>query len=401
MPQFHYQALNAAQQMIAGKLEAPSVVEAIAQLEAEGLVVQSIGYAVPDAMEEPALRPAAAPPVVAAVEQAALQQHLTQVIERSRPLLPALHAYAAEMPVGRYRLQFAKMLEIIERGDTQEATAGIERMPTYWIALLCAASFSHEPARILEQFLSEAQRADELRRQWWWTMAYPLVVLLLAVAVIVFFSFVPIPIFQEMFAGFGLRLPAITRLVLNVALLITSGRIVVVVIVVAACLFLLYKLTELLPPALLNWVGDRFGTLLGRATVFAQFSQFLADLLEAELPPASALRIAGFAAQSPRLRRASWRLASDMEAASPIDATAYRRTITATVLYALRSDLPLRPRVRLIRQLSAVYAERADRSLSWSRGVVEPLGILVVGLIVGTVVIALFLPMVLLIQGLT
>src|SRR3954462_6634435 len=99
MAQFHYQALNAAQQMIAGKLEAPSVVEAIAQLEGEGLVVQSIGYAVPDAMEEPALRPAAAPPVVAAVEQAALQQHLTQVIERSRPLLPALHAYAAEMPV--------------------------------------------------------------------------------------------------------------------------------------------------------------------------------------------------------------------------------------------------------------------------------------------------------------
>src|SRR4051812_20556151 len=282
MPQFHYQALNAAQQMIVGKLEAPSVVQAIAQLEAEGLVVQSIGYAAPDAMQTPALRTAAAPPVVAAVEQAALEQHLTQVIERARPLLPALHAYAAEMPSGRYPRQFAKMLEIIERGDTQDATAGVERMPTYWIALLCAASSSHEPARILEQFLSEAQRADELRRQWWWTLAYPLIVLLLAVAVIVFFSFVPIPIFQEMFAGFGLRLPAITRLVLNVALLITSGRIVIVDIVAAACLFLLYKLTELLPPALLNWVGDRFGTPLGRATVFAQFSQFLADLLEAE-----------------------------------------------------------------------------------------------------------------------
>ena len=42
MPQFHYQALNAAQQMIAGKLEAPSVAQAIAQLEAEGLIVQSI-----------------------------------------------------------------------------------------------------------------------------------------------------------------------------------------------------------------------------------------------------------------------------------------------------------------------------------------------------------------------
>src|SRR4051812_17583259 len=120
MPQFHYQALNAAQQMIAGKLEASSVVQAIAQLEAEGLVVQSIGYAAPDATETPALRTAISPPIVAAVEQAALERHLAQVIERSRPLLPALHAYADEMPSGRYRRQFANMLEIIERGDTQD-----------------------------------------------------------------------------------------------------------------------------------------------------------------------------------------------------------------------------------------------------------------------------------------
>jgi len=400
MPQFHYQALNAAQQIVAGTLEAASVVEAIGQLEADGLVVQSIGYATPEAVQARTPHPLDAPRV-AAVEPAELQQHLARVIERTRPILGALHAYAAEMPAGRYRRQFTKMLEIAERGDVQQAAAGVERMPAYWIALLCAASSSQEPARILDQFLAEAQRADELRRQWWWTLAYPTVVLLLAVVVIVFFSFVPVPIFQDMFAGFGLRLPALTRLVLAVAVLVTSGRIIVVAIAAAAILFLFYKLTEFLPPSLINWFGDRFGTLLGRATVFAQFSQFLAELLQAELPPASALRIAGFAAQSPRLRRASWRLASDIETGGPIDAARYQRTITATVLYALRGDLPLRSRVHLIRQLSTTYADRADRSLSWTRGLIEPLAIVVVGLIVGIAVIALFLPLFTLIQGLS
>src|SRR5207237_639826 len=137
MPQFHYQALNAAQQMIAGNLEAPSVAQAIAQLEGEGLVVQSIGYATLDANETAAPARPAALPVVAAVEHAALQEHLTQVIERARPLLPALHAYADEMPAGLPRRQLTKTLEIIERGDVQQAAAGFERMPTYWIALLC------------------------------------------------------------------------------------------------------------------------------------------------------------------------------------------------------------------------------------------------------------------------
>ena len=90
-----------------------------------------------------------------------------------------------------------------------------------------------------------------------------------------------------------------------------------------------------------------------------------------------------------------------MDAGGAIEVPAYRSTITATVLYALRGDLPLRPRVRLIRQLSAAYTERADRSLSWTRGVVEPLAIAVVGSIVGIAVIALFLPLFTLIQGLS
>jgi type IV pilus assembly protein PilC len=400
MPQFHYQALNAAQQIVAGTLEAPSVVQAIAQLEAQGLVVQSIGYAAPDSTQAP-IRTAAAPPAVAAVESAALQEHLQRVIERSRPLLGALHAYAAEMPLGRNRRQFTKMLEIVERGDARQAAAGVEHTPALWIALLSAASASQEPAQILEQFLAESQRADELRRQWWWSLAYPVVILLLATAVLLFLCCVPIPIFREMFQGFGLRLPRLTQFVLWFSASVTSGRIFIAGFVVLVVGFVFYKAIGLLPFSVRNWIGDRFGTPLGRATVLAQFSQALADLLEAQLPPASALRIAGFATQSPRLRRASWRLATDIETGGLVDAASYRRTITATLLYALRGDLPLPPRVRLIRELSAAYADRADRSLSWTRGVIEPLGIVLVGLLVGIVVVALFMPMVFLIQGLS
>lgn len=400
MPQFQYQALNAAQQIVAGTLEAPSVVQAIGQLEAEGLVVQSIGYAAPEAVQARATRPPDAPRV-AAVEPAELQQHLSRVIERTRPILGALHAYAAEMPVGRYRRQFTKMLEIVERGDVQQAVAGVERTPTYWIALLSAASASQEPARILDQFLTETQRADELRRQWWWTLAYPIVVLLLAAAVLLFLCYVSIPVFHDMFQGFGLRLPRLTQYVLWISTSVTSGRILIAGFAVLVAAYILTKAVGLLPLSLTNWFGDRFGTPLGRATVLAQFSQALADLLEAQLPPASALRIAGFATQSPRLRRASWRLATDIETGGLVDAASYRRTITATLLYALRGDLPLLPRVRLIRELGAAYSDKAERSLSWTRGIIEPLAIFVVGLIVGIVVIALFMPMFVLIQGLS
>src|SRR4029078_8490292 len=121
MPQFHYQALNANQQLIAGELEAPSVAQAIAQLETDGLVVQSIGYATSPTSRIQTPVVSATPPSAAGVEETALVQHLAQVIERARPLLPALHAYAGELSGGRARRQFLSLLDSGARGEAEQA----------------------------------------------------------------------------------------------------------------------------------------------------------------------------------------------------------------------------------------------------------------------------------------
>ncbi|HMC11787.1 MAG TPA: hypothetical protein VKH44_10870, partial [Pirellulaceae bacterium] len=110
---------------------------------------------------------------------------------------------------------------------------------------------------------------------------------------------------------------------------------------------------------------------------------------------------AGLASGSPRLKRAASRLASQMETRGDIDQPSYRLPLTATVLHALRAELPTTSRVRLLRELSCCHAERARVLLSWTRGIFEPIFILLVGLVVGTTVIALFLPLLSLIQGLS
>lgn len=76
-----------------------------------------------------------------------------------------------------------------------------------------------------------------------------------------------------------------------------------------------------------------------------------------------------------------------------------RNVLTFTILHALGSG-EQRARIRLLREIGACYAERARRRFSWTRGIVEPLAIVVIGLVVGTVVLALFLPLISLIQGL-
>src|ERR1044072_2401396 len=102
MASFHYQALNEQQQLVTGVLDAESVAQALAELEAKGLVVQSCGYAssagpttsargaesLPQ-WTTPANHPADVP-FGESAEQAALRTHLASVLERGAVLVPAL-----------------------------------------------------------------------------------------------------------------------------------------------------------------------------------------------------------------------------------------------------------------------------------------------------------------------
>jgi type IV pilus assembly protein PilC len=101
------------------------------------------------------------------------------------------------------------------------------------------------------------------------------------------------------------------------------------------------------------------------------------------------------------MKRAAWAMANDIEATGKFAQQYFWRPLTATVVYALGVEAPVASRIRLLREISSCHAERVRVGLSWTVGVVEPLAIVVVGVAVGWTVIALFLPLVRLINGLS
>jgi type IV pilus assembly protein PilC len=149
------------------------------------------------------------------------------------------------------------------------------------------------------------------------------------------------------------------------------------------------------------WFGDRFGTFFGRRTALARFAQFCADLLEAGLAPASALRIAGFSTRSPRLRRSAWRLAGEIERGDGPSIGLRSEPLTHAVLHALRADMSAGSRIRLLHEISRCHSDRVARRLSWTRGIIEPLAICFIGAVVGGTVLALFMPLISLVSGLS
>jgi type IV pilus assembly protein PilC len=398
MPAFRYQALNADQRLITGELSAATVEQAVTQLHSAGLAVQSISLISPTPTHVPA---GIAPTVDTNVEQAALQTHMVRVLEQGKPIAPALRAYAEEMPRGRRRRQLCQVVDVLQRGDSAEATTALAALPEYWIPLLSAATSSRDPGRVLREFLSESQQADELYRQRWLTFAYPALVLGIAAAVFIALSFVALPIFQTVFSDFNLELPAFTRVVMTLASWVTDGQALIFVLICGALGAILWTGRRLLPASVRSSFNSRFSMPWGRRTAIAKFARFTADLLEGGLSTPDALRIAGFATKNPPLRAAAWRLANEIASGSQRAQSADERPLTATLLHAINADIPASARINLLREISNCYAARTRMFFSWTRGLIEPLSICAVGLVVGGVVIALFTPLVSLVEGLS
>ena len=411
MPRFRYHALNTDGQPVMGDVDADGVQDAVAQLQADGLTVQSIGLAPSDSTSPSGEPPAPGlstarqtdqtPQQGESVERAVLRSHMATILERGRAIAPGLAAYAQEMPAGWQRRQLLAVCRILERGDATEAAAALSELPECWIPLLSAATSSSDLGQVLREFLTESRRTDDLRQKWWLTIAYPLILLGLVTVVMTALSIFVIPEFRQIFAEFKMALPDVTVWVLDVASFLSTWGVLFIVLLAVLFALLVLKANRLLPEAAFAWLGDRFRPPFGRRTAVARFARFMADLLEAGVSVPDALRVAGFTASQPRMRRAAWRLANDIESRGEFSQRAYHRALTATVAYALATDTPPTSRVRLLREISDCQAERVRVGLSWTTGIVEPLAICAVGFAVGLTVLALFIPLVKLVEGLS
>lgn len=399
MPTFHYQAWNIEQQPITGELQADTVQDAIAQLEARGLTLQSIGYAV----AEPILpnTPRAATDAGSArhvLQQTILRTHLAMVLEEGNAIIPALKAFGEEVPAGRRRNELHKLIRILERGDATEAEKAFAEMPEYWIPLLSAAVSSNDPGRILHEFIRESQNAGELRRQWWLTLSYPLLIASVAGAVFVLLSILVMPIFRDIFYGFKISLPQITLLNLTLGLWIARAWPYVLIAFALLVTGLIYFWMR--GPTRGFGISYRLFSFVGRATAVARLSQFMADLLEAGLSVPDTLKVAGFLTSRKGLRQSVWRLADQLQVHTSAANQVTVPPRMAAIYHALGSEMPTRSRVRLLREITQAQAEKTRLRLSWTRGVIEPAAIIAIGLLVAVVVVSLFLPLIKLIHSL-
>jgi type II secretory pathway component PulF len=249
---------------------------------------------------------------------------------------------------------------------------------------------------VLQQIADFRMRERDLKGRVIAAMVYPCVILFVALCVVVFLLTFFIPKFAGIFADFGGQLPALTLFIVNISHLVTHYGLFVLAGIVGLIVALRRALTtdagrRFLERMLLR--TPALGKVIARFAL-VRFCRMLGTLVGSGVPLVSALRTARDALGNQTLSDAVGHAIEEVQRG-----TALSRSLAATPVLFPPSVIEMisiaeetgRLDKELIR-LSQSYETELDRNLRMLVSLAEPLMLIVTVVIIGTVVVAMLLP---------
>ena len=400
MTNFTYEALNVEQAVISGQISAESASDAVNQLETQGLQVLSIHKADPPLSADQTLTstPAAGQSELSG-DQQVLHEKVAEVLAKRDVFVPALSAFAEELPDGRTRRELRDLVSRMQADTTAADFCGADGRSASWLLLLGRGTNSQH---LLSDLFDEATRENENNSQWNRAFAYPAFVLLASLTVLIFLCISVVPTFTNIFDDFQLDLPTATAGVVAVSKAILRSPEGFALGIIAALFGAYASLRFIRVWGLPGQLGGLLTTgSSAQVTAMAGLTRRLAETLDAGLKLPAAMRLAAKAERRRATRQTAMRLADALEQENfELEKSTEARRLPTTVVHALQAGPNKQPSIALLRQLSELYSIRVRNRHNWSTGYMTHFAIVAVGITVGFVVLALFLPLVGLINGL-
>ena len=249
---------------------------------------------------------------------------------------------------------------------------------------------------ILERLSIYMEKAEALRRKIKAALMYPSIVVSVAVLVIVFLMVKVIPTFQEVFEGFGHALPPLTQFVVNISNFMQHEWYVIGGAGVG--LVMIFNVIKKTPKGRLIIDGlslkiPVFGLLLKKAAV-AKFSRTLGTLLRSGVPILEALETVAKTSGNKVVEgiidgaRASIREGQGMTEPLRKDGI-----FPPMVLQMISVGEETGKIDDMLMRAGDFYEEEVDTAVEGLSSILEPIIIVFLGISIGTIVVAMFLPM--------
>jgi type IV pilus assembly protein PilC len=391
MAKFIYQARDNAGAVVNGEIEALDQAAAAALLTNRNLMVTSLQAS---STRRFGSRHGGK---VSAQDLVVFTRQLATMIAAGLPLVQTLTALEEQTESKAFKPILGQVRERVEQGETfsQSLAQHPKVFNRLYISMVEAGEVGGFLAEILDRVATYLETTARLKRKVKSAMSYPTIVCSIAVAISLALIMKVIPIFADIYKDFGAKLPAPTQALIDLSEILRSYFLVVVVLI-GGVVFALMKLTKTGPG---KQILDRtllrlpiFGKLIHKVAI-SRFARTFAALLRSGVPILETLRIVGQSAGNTQVEIAVVATASSIEKGDNLAVAMGHHSIFPPMLVRMISAGEQTGKVdAMLEKTSDFYDEEIEATLSGLTALIEPLLIVFLGVVVGSIVICMFLP---------
>ena len=329
---------------------------------------------------------------------AVFTRQLATMMKSGVPLLQAFDIVGRGSPNPRLTRLLTEIRNDVETGTS--LSAAFRKHPLYFDALYCNLVEAGEAAGILETLLDRLATYKEktlaIKRKIKSALIYPVAVLVVAAVVLMVIMTFVIPAFKDVFTSFGADLPAPTLLVIAMSDFFVKWWWAIIMLVGGGAYFFFesWKRSEKMQKAMdrLLLKVPVFGPLVHKASV-ARWTRTLSTMFAAGVPLVEALDSVGGAAGNAVFAEATEQIQKDVSTGAGLTTSMQTTGVFPSMVLQMSAIGEESGSLdHMLGKAADFYEDEVDEAVKGLSSLMEPIIIVILGVLIGGIVVAMYLP---------
>lgn len=389
---FSYEGVDRKGVKIKGDIPAKNIALAKVSLRKQGIVVSHIKEKRKDILGQLFKRG------ISSLDITIFTRQLATMMRAGVPLVQGLDIVSEGLDNQSMRNVVAGIKSEVENGNT--FAGGLRKFPQHFDQLFCSLVESGEQSgsldTMLERVATYKEKSEQLKMKIKKALKYPIFVIIVAIAVTILLMIKVVPVFQDIFTSFGQELPLFTQMVVSMSVWMQNYWIAVVLMMILMVIAFVQskkrskKFRDYLDKLSLKL--PIFGDLIYKA-IIARFSRTLSTTFAAGVPLIDALQSTAGATNNVIFENAVLKIKENVSTGQQLN-FAMRLTnrfpTMAIQMVAIGEESGALD--AMLEKVANYYEDEVDHAVDGLTSLLEPLIMVILGILVGGLVIAMYLP---------
>jgi len=324
-------------------------------------------------------------------------RQLATMVNAGIPLVNGLDILGDQIENPSFKESVVKIHDDVETGSS--LSEAVSKHPNIFsnlfINMVKAGESSGMLDEIMDRLATYLEKTSTLQKKIKAALVYPIAVTVMAVGITIFLMIRVIPVFKDIYEGFGATLPAPTAALIAISDFMRQYFYVAIALIFLG-LFLFKRYAKTKKGRLridkLKLTMPIFGTLIKKMAV-GKFTRTLSTLVRSGVPILGALEIVSKTSGNRVVETAVDKVRENVREGEPIaDPLSRSGVFPSMVVRMISVGEQTGELEKMLSKIADFFDEQVDTAISGLTSLIEPLIIAFLGIVIGGIVICMFLP---------